>query len=99
MFWFVQMVSLMISRNKKKKIIVVESPVLLCHQRLLTNVRFLFMINCIVPGLMYTYFGSLDVPAMIMGCVQILGALLTILLYIYVKCKENNSDVDLVTVL
>ena len=96
MIWFEQMVLLMISR-KSKTFIVVEGPDRLCHQRLLVYVRFLFMVICIVPGLMYTYFGSLDVPAMIMGCVQILGALLATLLYIYIKCTTNNSD--LVTVL
>ena len=40
---------------------------------------------------MYSYYESLAVPAVALGCVHLFGALLSTVLYIYIKCKENHS--------
>jgi hypothetical protein len=46
---------------------------------------------------MYSYFGTLAVPAVVMGCVQILGAVMATVLYIDIKFKDNK--VYIVTVM
>ena len=51
---------------------------------------------CYFSGWMYSYFATLVVPAIVLGNIQILAALLAICLYACIKQKNKKVHADII---